>query len=91
MDAFAHQAGGTHSSQVGELVLNVLQTVTTSVLALVPSHQAAESIVGLFVVTLHIIAGSFQGEEHFIARQDNAVRGPALLPRELVQHTAVLL
>ena len=91
LDGLAHQTRSTQTSEVGELVLKVLESVIPGVLALVPGDQTLKPVVGVLALALYVVAGRLQEEEDLIAGQHHAVAGPVCLAAELVQHRAVLL
>ena len=72
-------------------MFQILETILSPIITFIPSHQTFESKVGILGLSLHIVAGSFQGEEYFIAGQNHLIRWPVCLATELGQDQIVLL
>ena len=72
-------------------MFQILETILSPIITFIPSHQTFESKVGILGLSLHIVAGSFQGEEYFIAGQNHPIRRPVCLATELGQDQIVLL
>ena len=54
----AHQAGGTQSPEIGKFVFQILETILSSIITFIPSHQTFESKVGILGLSLDIVTGS---------------------------------